>query len=191
MTMLTSSTSLLPILSAFEMSHLPPEEAESTPAVPRACSLIFFKASFQSDLADINGKLTIVPARSPVPRFDGHVRTHPKWSLCMKSDPSVFSTFCTSSHARTNRPNVSFMFLSRCMLTILKWSSSPTHTNRCFESLWNTPRPSGQCRPMPLASSSVLSGSWKRFPIARSSFSFSSDIPLGFAEYECDPCSGK
>ena len=42
MKMLTSSTSDLPRRSALEMSQVPPVEAESTPAVPRAKQLILF-----------------------------------------------------------------------------------------------------------------------------------------------------
>jgi hypothetical protein len=45
------------------------------------------------------------------------------------------------------------------MLTILKWSSSPTQTNKFSLSLWKIPLASGQCLPIPEANNKVLSGS--------------------------------
>jgi len=74
---LQRSTSPFPILSALEISKHPPVEALSTPPVPLAYRLIFPRSSFQSSLPETPGRLTMAPALSPVPKFDGHVRTKP------------------------------------------------------------------------------------------------------------------
>ena len=87
MKMLTSWTSDFPILSTFEISQVPPVEAESTPAVPRAWRPIFARTALKSERAENFGTLTMQPARRPVPKLDGQVNTHPKCSLCMKSWP--------------------------------------------------------------------------------------------------------
>merc|ERR1719328_641821 len=76
---------ILPLLVALGISQMPPVEAESTPAVPRHWSPILPQISLKSGRAENNGILTMQPARRPVPKLDGQVKTHPRWSLCMKS----------------------------------------------------------------------------------------------------------
>merc|ERR1712185_74231 len=73
MRMLTKSTSPFPIRSALETSQVPPVEAESTPPVPRACRPMAPVSFFQSGRPETFGNFTIVPARRPVPKLDGHV----------------------------------------------------------------------------------------------------------------------
>merc|ERR1719352_18936 len=111
MSVLTRSTSPFPMRSAFDTSQVPPVEALSTPPVPRACKAMAPQSAFQSSRAETFSNLTMVPARRPVPKLDGQVKIQPRCSLCMKSDPSAFNTFCTSSHARMNRAVTSLMFL--------------------------------------------------------------------------------
>mmetsp|Transcript_51419 Transcript_51419/g.116883 ORF Transcript_51419/g.116883 Transcript_51419/m.116883 type:complete len:262 (-) Transcript_51419:843-1628(-) len=99
----TKCVSLFPSRSALLMSNRPSVDTESTPAVPRACRPSLAHTALKSGRADSFGTFTIVPARRPVPKFEGQVRMYPRWSLCMKSYPSARSTFPTPSVAAQNR----------------------------------------------------------------------------------------
>mmetsp|Transcript_21077 Transcript_21077/g.50985 ORF Transcript_21077/g.50985 Transcript_21077/m.50985 type:complete len:369 (-) Transcript_21077:794-1900(-) len=187
----TKCVSLFPRRSALLMSNRPSVDTESTPAVPRACRPSFAHTVLKSGRADSFGTFTIVPARRPVPKFEGHVRMYPKWSLCMKSYPSARNTFPTPSVAAQKRLKIASTLSPTSMEMMRMWSSSFTQTKKFRASLWKIPRASGQCRPHPLDSNNVESGSWNRFPAFRNSSSFSSLMPVGFGAYERDPCNGK
>merc|ERR1712110_50564 len=81
-------TSDFPRRSAFEISQVPPVEAESTPAVPRACSAIFLRIALKSSRAENLGILTMAPARRPVPMLEGQVKMYPNVSECITPYPS-------------------------------------------------------------------------------------------------------
>merc|ERR1712083_193559 len=74
-TFCTSSNSLLPKRSAFEMSNHPSSAPapESTPPVPRFWSLSLSNISENLSCLESNGILRWQPHRIPVPRFEGHV----------------------------------------------------------------------------------------------------------------------
>jgi hypothetical protein len=78
MRILHKLTSPFPILSALEISQVPPVESESTPAVPLAYNPIFPRTYFHSGLEDKIGNFTIAPALNPVPKLEGQVNTNPK-----------------------------------------------------------------------------------------------------------------
>jgi len=103
------SISPFPILSELEISKHPPVEAESTPPVPLAYNLIFPRIALKLSLLDNFGKLTIAPHLSPVPKFDGQVRTYPKCSLCIKPLPSALNVFSTSLQAVINLATTSLI----------------------------------------------------------------------------------
>merc|ERR1711871_71778 len=97
---LQSCTSDIPRRSELEISQVPPVDAESTPAVPRACRRIFFKVSLKSERAEKRGSLTIAPARRPVPRLDGQenesemVVVHDTVSIALKRLTNGLRSIC-------------------------------------------------------------------------------------------------
>ena len=161
--MLHKSTSPFPILSALEISQTPPVDLEST----LAYKFSFVTNYLNSYLADKLGNFTMDPALNPVPKLEGQVKINPKWSFLIKEVPSVFNDFSTSLQALINLATTALMSfpsgvqlsIDPYMLTIFKWSSSPTQTNKFSLSLWKIPLASGQCLPIPEANNKVLSGS--------------------------------
>mmetsp|Transcript_17423 Transcript_17423/g.48896 ORF Transcript_17423/g.48896 Transcript_17423/m.48896 type:complete len:246 (-) Transcript_17423:523-1260(-) len=147
-----------------EMSYLPPTAALCSPDEPRGCRPSAAHTASKRSMSSASlGTLIITLARSPVPRFDGHVPMKPRWSLYMNSRPSALIESSTAFTPRVQRANTSFTLPPFCMLITRMWSSSFTHTRNVFSSLWKMPRASGQSRAAPAFVSSVPPpGFWNR-----------------------------
>eukprot|EP00960_Hanusia_phi_P017133 504168-Hanusia_phi.AAC.1 len=159
------------------MSHLAPTAALCSPDDPRGCrsylrqiSSSLFGSLFSS------GSTIITLARSPVPRFDGHVPRKPSRSSYMSALPFPSAAVLIASDSWQNRENTPFTSPPSSIAMILHWSSSLHQHSTVFASLWKIPLPSGQSRPAPAAPSSCIGpGFWNKNPPACRSCSCSDD----------------
>mmetsp|Transcript_34637 Transcript_34637/g.84307 ORF Transcript_34637/g.84307 Transcript_34637/m.84307 type:complete len:277 (-) Transcript_34637:648-1478(-) len=164
----TSSTSLNPMRCLFEMSHLPPTAALCSPDDPRGCRSN--PAQISSSLCTSlfsSGSTIITDARSPVPRFEGHVPRNPSFGSYIRDLPFASEAVLIESDSAQKRPNTPLMSPPSSIAMIRHWSSSLHQHSTVLASLWKIPRPSGQSRPAPAAPRSCMGpGFWKRKPPA-------------------------
>merc|ERR1711990_402488 len=95
------------------------------------------------------GSLTWTPARRPVPKLDGQVRTYPRCSFHMKEWPRSFIKVSILVRPSQKRLKTAVMSPPFCIAMTRRWSSSLTQTKKVLLSLCQMPRASGQSRAMP------------------------------------------
>mmetsp|Transcript_4800 Transcript_4800/g.13234 ORF Transcript_4800/g.13234 Transcript_4800/m.13234 type:complete len:237 (+) Transcript_4800:1092-1802(+) len=158
------------------------ESSDAVPPRPRTLSCRTLQISLKSLRELSNGTLTVMLARRPEPRFEGHEEMNPRRSLRMKARPCCASAASKAECALQSRAKASAKFAPGCLTKSFKWSSSLTHAASSAFSSAKTPRASGQWRPIPEASSMAESGSWKSARAPRRKSSCSCAMPAGFGK---------
>mmetsp|Transcript_41674 Transcript_41674/g.120743 ORF Transcript_41674/g.120743 Transcript_41674/m.120743 type:complete len:297 (+) Transcript_41674:436-1326(+) len=187
-----AATSDAPKRSMFDSSKTPGSSRPSALRAPLTTTRSLAHQSRQSleGSLDSRGRRIVTLTCIAVPKFAGLDVKKPSLSLLAKPRPGprAASTAARASASRASaRPTAS----SLRSTDNRKCSCSLTHATRVLSLFAKTPRPSGQCRPRPVESSSLESGASKSTPASRRDRSSSMSMPPGAGAWLCEPGKGR